>query len=64
MRTWMLFTLEGQAKGKSLKSLVMFPNSTRLLQPYYLKCNRKLSSTHYIADLQPTTSDGYVWPKM
>lgn len=41
MRTWMLFTLEGQDKGKSLKSLVMFPNSTRLLHPHYLKCNRK-----------------------
>lgn len=35
---------------------VMFPTST-CLQPHCLKCKRKLSSTHHIADLESITSD-------
>lgn len=56
---WFFLTLEGQAKrGEVVEvSWVMF-SSSRLLQPHFLKCKRKLSSTYHIADLESITSEG------
>lgn len=44
-------------KGEVVEVTVMFPSST-LLQPYFLKCKRKFSSTYNIRDLEFVTS-GY-----